>query len=164
MNDCVHLKKRKKGPYCKELDRTIDLKECYCCQFKEYRTKTTKSIVNNENVVKTPKKRLKRKYNKVERYSILTEDLTKCIECGRRGVQLHEIFFGISNRKKSIEDGLVIPLCTELHHNGNVIGIHQDSKLNRKWRMVAILKWKEKYKKTDEDFIERYGKLVIEEE
>lgn len=45
-----------------------------------------------------------------KRYSIITDDLTHCIECGRTDVELHEVWYG-ANRKLSIEDGLVIPLC-----------------------------------------------------
>ena len=63
-----------------------------------------------------------------KRYSIITDDLEHCIECGCRDVELHEVFYGIRNREKSIEDGLVIPLCHKFHHNGNLIGIHKDKK------------------------------------
>ena len=49
----------------------------------------------------------------MKRYSIITDDLTHCIECGRTDVELHEVWFG-ANRKLSIEDGLVIPLCKRL--------------------------------------------------
>lgn len=99
----------------------------------------------------------------MKRYSILTKDLERCIECGRYGVELHEVFFGTANRKLSIEDGLVIPLCTEKHHHGNLIGIHQDIKLNKKWKKKAQEKWREFYGKTEEDFIKRYGMNHIRE-
>ena len=95
------------------------------------------------------------------RYSIITNDLTKCIECGRNNIELHEVFFGTANRKISIEDGLVIPLCKELHHKGNLIGIHKDEKLNKKWKEIAEKRWCEFYNKTPEQFIKRYGKNYI---
>ena len=47
----------------------------------------------------------------MKRYSIITKDLEHCIECGRTGINKHEVFYGTANRKLSIEDGLVIPLC-----------------------------------------------------
>lgn len=96
----------------------------------------------------------------MKRYSILTDDLEHCIECGRYGVQLHEVFYG-NNRTKSIEDGLVIPLCRELHHNGNAVGIHKDKKLCDKWHKIGQLKWQEYYNKTEEDFIDRYKKSYL---
>lgn len=95
-----------------------------------------------------------------KRYSIITDDLTHCIECGRTDVELHEVWFG-ANRKLSIEDGLVIPLCKRFHHNGNLIGIHCDYDLNLKYKKIAEEKWIEHYGKTKEDFIKRYGRSVL---
>lgn len=95
------------------------------------------------------------------RYSIITKDLTRCIECGRTNVEKHEVFFGSANRKLSIEDGLVIPLCKELHHNGNLIGIHKDKNLNEKWRKIAEKRWCEFYNKTPEQFLKRYGRNYL---
>lgn len=96
-----------------------------------------------------------------KRYSILTNDLEHCIECGRNNCEKHEVFFGTANRKLSIEDGLVIPLCKAEHHKGNLIGIHQDQKLNEKWKKKAQRKWQEYYGRTKEDFIKRYGRSYI---
>lgn len=91
------------------------------------------------------------------RFSILTNDLEHCIECGRWGVELHEVFFG-KNRKTSIEDGCVIPLCKAVHHQGNLRGIHQDKALDLKYKKLMQKKWQEHYNKTTEDFIKRYGR------
>ena len=93
----------------------------------------------------------------MKRYSIITKDLEHCIECGRNNCEKHEVFFGTSNRKLSIEDGLVIPLCKLKHHNGNLIGIHKDKELNLKWKKIAEERWIEFYSRTKEDFIKRYG-------
>lgn len=97
----------------------------------------------------------------MKRYSIITKDLEHCIECGRSNVEKHEVFFGTANRKLSIEDGLVIPLCKTEHHAGNLRGIHKDQALNEKWKKIAQEKWQEYYGKTKEDFIKRYGKSYI---
>ena len=97
----------------------------------------------------------------MKRYSIITEDLEHCIECGNTNIELHEVFYGGRNRHKSIEDGLVIPLCKKYHHRGNLIGIHKDKKLNTKYRKIAEQKWLDHYKKTTEDFIERYGRNYL---
>jgi len=98
----------------------------------------------------------------MKRYSIITNDLKHCIECGRPIVELHEVFFGGRNRYKSIEDGLVIPLCKQFHHRGNLIGIHKDISLNLKYKKIAETKWLKYYDKTIEDFIKKYGKNYLD--
>ena len=97
----------------------------------------------------------------MKRYSIITKDLTRCIECGSSNVELHEVFYGGRNRHKSIEDGLVIPLCKKYHHRGNLVGIHKDKKLNTKYRKIAEQKWLDHYNKTIKDFIKRYGRNYL---
>ena len=96
-----------------------------------------------------------------KRYSIITRDMTRCVECGRYDVELHEVFFGTANRKISIEDGLVIPLCKAFHHNGNLIGIHKDKDLNEKWKKKAQKRWQEFYGRDEEAFIKRYGRNCL---
>lgn len=97
----------------------------------------------------------------MKRYSIITNDLEHCIECGRLNVELHEVMFGGRNRNKSIEDGLVIPLCKQFHHRGNLVGIHKDKELNLKYKKIAEQKWLDYYGKTKEDFIERYHRNYL---
>lgn len=88
----------------------------------------------------------------MKRYSILTDDLTTCIECGGKGqINLHEIFFG-RNRQNSIKYGLVIPLCQAEHHNQfECKGIHFDKELCEKWHKIGQQAFEEKYK--DLDFV-----------
>lgn len=82
----------------------------------------------------------------MKRYSILTDDLTTCIECGKMGpINLHEIFFG-RNRQNSIKYGLVIPLCQEKHHNQfECKGVHFDKELCNKWQKIGQEKFEENY-------------------
>lgn len=98
----------------------------------------------------------------MKRYSILTDDLDHCIVCGLRDVELHEVFYGRRNRHKSIEDGLVIPLCHKYHHHGNLIGIHKDIGLNTKYKKIAEEKWLDYYDKDIDDFRERYGRNYLD--
>lgn len=98
----------------------------------------------------------------MKRYSIITNDLEHCIVCGTNNVELHEVFYGIRNRNKSIEDGLVIPLCHKYHHHGNLVGIHQDIQLDLKYKKIAEKKWIEYYNKTTNDFIKRYGRNYLD--
>ena len=67
--------------------------------------------------------------NKLERkrFSILTNDLTRCYVCGRPKHHLHEIYFG-KNRNNSMKYGCVVPLCYE-HHEGNT-GVHHNIDLD----------------------------------
>lgn len=88
----------------------------------------------------------------MKRFSILTDDLTTCIECGSKGqINLHEIFYG-RNRQNSIKYGLVIPLCQAEHHNQfQSKGIHFDKELCDKWHKLGQQAFEEKYK--DLDFV-----------
>jgi 5-methylcytosine-specific restriction endonuclease McrA len=66
---------------------------------------------------KYPKKTIKK--NKIanlerKRFSILTKNMEKCFICGRKKDDLHEVFRG-RNRRKSMEYGLVVPLCRTCH-------------------------------------------------
>ena len=80
------------------------------------------------------------------------------------GSERNEVFGGTANRKKSIEDGLVIFL-TPLDHRIGKHSFHLDPQ-NSKWkkvRKIAQLKWMEFYNKTEEQFIKRYGESYIHE-
>lgn len=73
----------------------------------------------------------------------------------------HEIFEGrTGNRKKSIEDGLVIFLEPKSHITGKD-SIHLNPK---KWiwvKKMAVKVWCEHYDKTEDDFRKRYGRLPL---
>ena len=93
----------------------------------------------------------------MKRYSIIVENMENCVECGQRGVELHEVFFGNSNRKNSIEYGLVIPLCS-YHHRNSPNGIHFNKELNYKYRKIAQKKFEETY---DKEFIKIFGRNYL---
>ena len=77
------------------------------------------------------------------------------------GSERHEIFEGrTGNRKKSIEDGLVIFVTPEIHRTSKE-SIHLNPK---RWIWVkkeGQKRWCEYYNKTTEDFIKRYGKSYL---
>lgn len=63
--------------------------------------------------------RIKQKSSKLakmerNRTSIITDKMDKCFICGKKKDDLHEIFRG-RNRKKSMQYGLVVPLCRDCH-------------------------------------------------
>lgn len=85
-----------------------------------------------------------------KRYSIMTDDMNRCFICGQAKQDLHEIFGG-KNRTKSIECGLVIPICRTEH--GNI-------KNFEKWlHRIGQLKFEETH--TREEFIKEFGKSYI---
>lgn len=112
-----------------------------------------------------PKDKGKVKKNNIadsQRFSIITNDLKHCIECGRTGVNLHEVFFGTANRQLSKKYGLVVPFCEELHHNQvNCKGVHFDSRLDLKWKKKAQKIFMKQYDKTKEEFKSIFGKSWI---
>lgn len=76
------------------------------------------------------------------RFSILTNDLTKCFICGSPKQELHEIYFG-KNRTNSMLFGCVVPLCFE-HHRGN-FGVHHDHKLDLYLKQLCQEKFEQIY-------------------
>ena len=77
------------------------------------------------------------------------------------GSERHEVFEGrTGNRKKSIEDGLVIFLTPERHRTGKN-AIHNDYEFWLEVKKIAEKRWCEFYGKSKEDFIKRYGRNYI---
>lgn len=76
------------------------------------------------------------------------------------GLVRHEIFFGIRNRKKSIEDGLVVFLRPEMH-NMSRQGVHFNKDFDLLLKQVGETQWLTKNNKTIDDFIERYGRNYL---
>lgn len=80
------------------------------------------------------------------------EDTFKC--------NRHEVFFGIRNRQKSIDDGLVVFLEPRLHNKSNK-GVHYNKQFRDMMQKEAQKRWMEYYNKTIEDFIKRYGRNYL---
>lgn len=76
------------------------------------------------------------------------------------GLVRHEIFFGIRNRKKSIEDGLVVFLTPEMH-NMSSKGVHFNKEFDNELKKIGQAVWMSYYGKTEKDFIQRYGKNYL---
>ena len=103
---------------------------------------------------------IRKKSNKLaklenNRFSIITDDLKRCYICTERGIKnvlkddLHEVYGG-SNRKISIKNGLVVPLCRKCH---------QDIDIIKYLRKFVQLEYEETY--TREEFIELIGKSYL---
>ena len=76
------------------------------------------------------------------------------------GSHRHEIFYGVRNRKKSIEDGLVVFLRPELH-NASSLGVHFNREFDLMIKREAEKRWLEYYHKDIEDFIKKYGRNYL---
>lgn len=84
------------------------------------------------------------------RKSILTDNMSKCMLCPKKAVNIHEIFFG-RNRQNSMRYGLVMPLCYQCH-----ILMHR----NAIWQEIWHIKGQEAFEKEypELDFLEIFKK------
>ena len=113
----------------------------------------------------------KQKIADKDRYSIIVPYLDKCYICGSKTkVEKHEVFYGVKNRPLSIEDGMVIPLCS-YHHNSSNQGVHRNKDLDIKLKQMAQRIWMDKYCNKNlskneqiEQFIKRYGQNYLFDE
>ena len=70
----------------------------------------------------------------------------------------HEVYFSRAYRNKSIKDGLIVFLTEDDHRGTNGVHGKNGNKLNRYLKKLGQKAWMDYYKKTKEEFIERYGK------
>ena len=105
-------------------------------------------------------KEIKKKSSKLaklerDRFSIITDDFTKCYICQRKTklIEKHEIFGG-SNRPTSMKYGLVIPVCRNCHQI-----IPKTKTLNQKLHKVGKKAFEKRYK--TENFIKLFGKNYL---
>lgn len=80
-----------------------------------------------------------------DRFSIITDDLTRCIECGMPKQDLNEIYPG-RNRQNSMKWGLVIPMCRRCHTEYT-----NNREMQLKWMKKGQIIFEKTY---DIDFIE----------
>ena len=119
MNKCKYLALRSKNYekyfYCRLNKKIINYTtECIKCVKNEPR--------KNKSINKKTSKQIKLEKS---RYSILTDDLEHCYICRFQGKKvlrddLHEVY-GAANRKRSILNGLVVPLCRKHHQNEEIL-------------------------------------------
>lgn len=119
MNKCKYITIRTKNYekyfYCRLNKKIINYTtECIKCVKNEPR--------KNKGINKKTSKQIKLEKS---RYSILTNDLDHCYICRFQGKKvlrddLHEVYGG-ANRKRSILNGLVVPLCRKHHQNEEIL-------------------------------------------
>ena len=149
--NCINFKIKQKNYknfyYCKIQKKQINFDDCRNCQLKQYKGRKEKKMkVKTTKLAKLEK----------NRFSLFTTDLEHCIICGKSPVNKHEIFYG-RNRQNSMKFGLVIPLCTEEHHNQvGKTGIHFDIELCAEWHKKGQIAFEETY--PDLDFVSIFRK------
>lgn len=151
--NCINLKQKlDRTLYCKHKKCIIKISECNGCSYKKYKNtqynvkkseKTSKMHNKLRNTVQIKKRT--RKLDKLERnrFSLFTDDDSKCMLCGS-DYQLtwNEVFRG-KNRKLSMQYGLCQRLCLECHRK-----YQDDSEFNDIW-----------HKKGQETFNKEYPDL-----
>lgn len=147
LNKCVYLRIRQKNRqiyyYCTKMRENVQ-KCCYIgCLEKEYKKKSIKQKSN------------KQKSLEENRFSILQNDLNKCYFCNNTATDWHELLKG-RNRKKCIKWGLCIRLCRECHRK-----TEDDSSFYKETKKLAQIKWKEYYCKSNEEFINEFGRNYL---
>ena len=90
------------------------------------------------------------------RFSILTNDLTKCFLCNKPKDHIHEIYFG-KNRINSMKWGCCVPLCYSCHQGNN--GVHHNNEVDIMLKKKCQLKFMQEY--PDIDFLEIFHKNYI---
>ena len=102
---------------------------------------------------------MKKKSNKLarlerNRFSVFYE-LDKCMYCGSEyQLTRHEIYEG-RNRKNSMEDGFVLPLCFNCHRQ-----LQENKEFSEHWKRKAQ-RYFEEHLGTREDFIKRYRRNYL---
>ena len=177
-NYCINLKKRNNKPYCKLINKEIQLSTCRECNNKEYKKSTfgkkspatsgqQKSNNNqmrkySQTLAKEQQKKIKmhnksKKLAKLEknRKSVFTDDLDYCYLCGKKKNDLHEVFGG-RNRINSIKYNFILPLCRECHSSNQNNPIFNDY-----WHKQGQLYWEENIG-SREEFIKVFRRNYLE--
>lgn len=92
----------------------------------------------------------------MKKFSLFTEDLDHCYVCGRPYPNIHHIMNG-SNKAKSEEYGLILPLC--LNHHTVAEGVHTKPEKMLACKQMAQKKFEETHSR--EEWREIFGKSYL---
>lgn len=84
-------------------------------------------------------------------------DPQACYICGMPADHTHHCWHGVANRRLSEADGLTVRLCWQCHR-----ALHDEGRFDRELMRYAEWDWIRYYGKTEQDFIARYGRSVID--
>lgn len=81
----------------------------------------------------------------------------ECWICGRTvDLQTHHVMHGTANRKLADDDGLTVKLCARCHAD-----LHDKGFYDKELQKEGMRKWIQFYGKTEDDFRQRYGKVIV---
>lgn len=90
----------------------------------------------------------------MKRYSIVQDDLSKCLICDTtQNIHIHHVFGGTANRSRSEEYHCIVALC-HYHHTGRA-GVHFDKEMDNKLKRYAQKRFEAVY---SENFKDIFGK------
>lgn len=166
-NYCINLKKRKNKPYCKLMNKEIQLSTCRECNNKEYKKSTSdkkspaaSGLQSGQQSGQQKPVKMQNKSNKLaslerNRYSVFSNDTKRCYLCGSTyKLTWHEIYAG-KNRQNSMRYGLCLRLCLNCHSKEQ-----EDSQFNDYWHKQGQLYW-EKNIGSREEFIKVFRRNYI---
>lgn len=167
-NYCINLKKRKNKPYCKLMNKEIQLSTCRECNNKKYKKSTSdkKSPAasglqsgqqsgqqkSNNNQMRKYSQTLAKKQQKPVKMHNKSKKLTK-LEKNRKSVFTEDLehcylcgkkkndlheVYGGRNRINSIKYNFILPLCRECHSSNQNNPIFNDY-----WHKQGQLYWEE---------------------
>lgn len=125
MKNCIYLKQKLNHKFeCKRSKKEICLKDCSNCPYKEYKKCTITVQKVQLKMDKCTKKsnycaKMKQRSSKLaklerNRFSLFTDNMSKCYFCLNKKDHIHEIFCG-RNRQNSMKYGLCLPICESCH-------------------------------------------------
>lgn len=147
MSYCKYLKQKlNKKIYCNKLKKEIKILECTNCKYKEYLIKSNLTKLKNKTSELTKLER--------NRFSLFSNEKTKCYFCGSTyKLTWHEIFSG-RNRRNSMKYGLCLRMCLKCHRK-----YQEDKNFNEVWHVRGQKKFNDVY--PDLDFVEIFGKNYL---
>lgn len=110
---------------------------------------------------KIDKKEQKTSRKNKEEFCIMPKSTLYSTKRTEKYCERHEVHFSKAYRQKSIDDGLIVFLTPKKHRGTNGVHGKNGDKLNRQLKKLAQKAWMDYYKKTTEDFIQRYGKINL---
>lgn len=105
---------------------------------------------------------MKKKTNKLaklerNRFSIFTDNLDICIECGKRATDMNEIYQG-RNRQNSMRYGLCIPMCRSCHSFYT-----NNREMQLKWMIRGQEEWYKYFNYTYDDWMKIFRRNYIDD-
>ena len=87
--------------------------------------------------------------------SVVTSDMTHCLECGTTSnIDVHHCIHGYANRKLSTKYKLIVPLCHR-HH----MELHNNAEMDFHYKAMAQTAFEKAY--PDKNFREIFGRNYI---